>query len=52
VRRTRERPTRFESVWNVTGGTGAFSGIIGSGTDQGTITGNGPNVHLSGIVVY
>ena len=45
-------PYTIESVWNVTGGTGAFSGIIGSGTYQGTIGGNGPNVHLSGIVVY
>ena len=45
-------PYTIETVWNVTGGTGAFSGIIGSGTNQGTITGNGPNSHLSGIVVY
>jgi hypothetical protein len=45
-------PYTIESVWNVTGGTGAFSGIIGSGTNQGTIGGNGPNVHLSGTVVY
>jgi len=45
-------PYTIETVWNVTGGTGAFSGIIGSGTNQGTITGNGPNLHLSGIVVY
>jgi hypothetical protein len=45
-------PSTLEGLWNVTGGTGAFSGIIGSGTIQGTNTGNGPNVHLSGIVVY
>jgi len=46
------RPATIEGPWNVAGGTGAFSGIIGSGTNQGTITGNGPNVRLSGIVVY
>jgi hypothetical protein len=45
-------PNTIESVWNVTGGTGAFSGIIGSGTYQGTISPKGPNVRLSGIVVY
>ena len=44
-------PSTIQGVWNVTGGTGAFSGIIGSGSDQGTIAGNGPNVHWSGIVV-
>ena len=45
-------PNTINTVWNVTGGTGEFSGITGSGTDQGTIAGNGPNVRLSGIVVY
>jgi hypothetical protein len=45
-------PFTIQGVWNVTGGTGEFSGIIGSGADQGTIAGNGPNVSLSGIVVY
>ena len=45
-------PGTIQGVWNVTGGTGQFSGIIGSGADQGTIAGNGPNVRLSGIVVY
>ncbi len=45
-------PTTIQGVWNITGGTGQFSGIIGSGADQGTIAGNGPNVHWSGIVVY
>ena len=44
-------PGTISSVWNVTG-IGEFSGITGSGTYQGTIAGNGPNVHLSGIVVY
>jgi hypothetical protein len=44
-------PFTISTVWNVTG-TGQFSGITGSGTGQGTIAGNGPNVHLSGIVVY
>ena len=42
----------IQGVWNITGGTGQFSGIIGAGADQGTFTGNGPNVHLTGIVVY
>src|SRR6476646_998600 len=45
-------PNTINTVWNVTGGTGEFSGITGSGTDEGTIAGNGPNVRLSGIVVY
>ena len=45
-------PLTIQGVWNVTGGTGEFRGIIGSGNDQGTIAGNGPHVHLSGIVVY
>ena len=45
-------PATIESVWNVTGGTGQFSGITGSGTNQGTITPNGPVVHLNGVVVY
>ena len=42
----------IQGVWNVTGGTGQFSGIVGSGADQGIFSGNGPNVHWSGIVVY
>ena len=45
-------PSTIQGVSTVTGGTGQFSGIIGSGADQGTIAGNGPNVHLTGIVVY
>ena len=46
------RPATIQGVSTVTGGTGEFSGIIGSGADQGTIAGNGPNVHVTGIVVY
>jgi hypothetical protein len=45
-------PSTIQGVWSVTGGTGQFSGIIGSGSDQGTIGGNGPNVHSSGVVAY
>ena len=46
-------PYTIGGIWNVTGGTGEFSGIVGSGADQGTIAGNGrPTVHLTGIVVY
>jgi hypothetical protein len=45
-------PGTIQGVWNITGGTGQFSGIIGSGADQGTIAGSGPNVQWSGIVVY
>ena len=45
-------PGTISTVWNVTGGTGEFVGTTGSGTFQGTFTGNGPNVRLSGIVVY
>jgi len=46
-------PGTIQGVSTVTGGTGQFSGIIGSGADQGTIAGQGrPNVHLTGVVVY
>ena len=45
-------PATIAGVWTVTGGTGQFSGIVGGGSDQGTIAGNGPNVHSSGVVVY
>jgi len=45
-------PATIQGVWNVTGGTGQFSGIVGGGSDQGTIAGNGPNVHSSGAVSY
>jgi hypothetical protein len=48
------QPDTINSVWNVTGGTGSFSGITGSGTTQGTISphGDSPVVHLSGVVLY
>ena len=46
-------PGTIQGVSNVTGGTGQFSGIIGSGADQGTFDGQGrPNVHVTGVVVY
>jgi hypothetical protein len=45
-------PATIHGIWNVTGGTGQFSGIFGGGSDQGTIAGNGPNVHSSGVVSY
>ena len=45
-------PATIAGVWTVTGGTGQFSGIVGGGSDQGTIAGNGPNVRSSGVVVY
>ena len=45
-------PATIQGVSNVTGGTGEFSGIIGGGADEGTIAGNGPHVHVSGVVVY
>jgi hypothetical protein len=47
-------PYTIQGVWSVTGGTGQFSGIIGSGADQGTINpeGHGPTVHSTGVVVY
>jgi hypothetical protein len=45
-------PATIQGIWNVTGGTGQFSGIVGGGSDQGTIAGNGPNVHSSGAVSY
>jgi hypothetical protein len=44
-------PFTIQGVWSVTGGTGQFSGIIGSGGYEGTLT-NGGNFHSSGIVVY
>ena len=45
-------PGTIQGVWNITGGTGQFSGIIGSGSDQGTIAGNGPHVQWSGVVAF
>ena len=45
-------PDTIQGVWNVTGGTGEFSGIFGGGSDEGTIAGNGPNVHSRGVVAF
>ena len=45
-------PATIASTWEITGGTGQFSGITGSGTSQGTIGGNGPVVHFTGTVSY
>ena len=47
-------PATIQGAWNVTGGTGEFNGIVGGGSDQGTINpqGHGPHVHLTGVVVY
>jgi hypothetical protein len=45
-------PATIQGIWNVTGGTGQFSGIVGGGSDEGTIAGNGPKVHSSGVVAY
>jgi hypothetical protein len=40
-------------VWQITGGTGAFEGITGSGTGRLEIQPNGKNtVHLNGTVSY
>lgn len=52
-------PTRFgfpflgSSDWQITGGTGEFSGITGSGTGRALVLPNGKNtVHFSGTVSY
>jgi hypothetical protein len=45
-------PYTIQTLWDVTSGTGQFSGIVGSGATEGIIGGQGPNVHLSGVVVY
>jgi hypothetical protein len=45
-------PNTIQSVWNVTGGTGEFTGIAGSGTTQGTIDGPGPVVRLNGFLSF
>ena len=45
-------PFTISSTWEITGGTGEFSGITGSGTSEGTIGGNGPVVHFSGTVSF
>jgi hypothetical protein len=44
-------PRSGSEVWNVTGGTGEFSGIVGSGSTQ-SINVPLPSLNLSGIVVY
>lgn len=38
--------------WEVTGGTGEFSGISGSGSSYGPTAGAGPVVHFQGVVAY
>jgi hypothetical protein len=44
-------PLTISSVWNVTGGTGQFNGITGSGTNQGTKgPSDGPRAKLTGIL--
>jgi hypothetical protein len=45
-------PQFISSSWEIVAGTGAFSGISGSGTARGPIGGAGPVVHLSGTVSY
>ena len=45
-------PFTIFSTWEITGGTGEFSEITGSGTSQGTIGGNGPVVHFTGSVSF
>jgi hypothetical protein len=45
-------PSTVSTTWEITGGTGEFSGITGSGTSEGTIGGNGPVVHFSGTVSF
>lgn len=42
----------ISSDWEVTGGTGEFSGISGSGSSFGPTAGAGPVVHLQGTVRY
>jgi len=45
-------PGSISANWEVTGGTGEFDGISGSGFSRGTTDANGPVVHLSGTVTY
>jgi hypothetical protein len=45
-------PYSGSAVWNVTGGTGDFSGIVGSGSTQSIDSTPEPSGSLSGIVVY
>jgi hypothetical protein len=45
-------PQFFIGEGEITSGTGAFSGISGSVLVEGTVTGIGPVVHMSGTVSY
>jgi len=45
-------PAFISSDWVVVAGTGEFSGITGTGISRGATSGNGPEVHLSGMVTY
>lgn len=46
-------PFLSSANWEITGGTGEFSGITGSGTGRAVILPNGKNtVHFSGTVSY
>lgn len=44
--------TFISSRWQVVGGTGQFAGISGSGHNRGPIGGQGPVVHIEGVVSY
>jgi hypothetical protein len=45
-------PQFFTGAGQVTGGTGEFRGISGSVTTWGTLTNDGPVVHMSGTASY
>jgi hypothetical protein len=45
-------PQFFSGVGEITGGAGGFSGITGSVTSQGTLSSDGPVIHMSGTVSY
>lgn len=45
-------PNTIQSVWNMTGGTGEFTGITGSGTTQGTIDDQGLVLRLKGVLLF
>ena len=44
--------TTWESTWKVTGGTGKFKNIKGSGTDRGKVTAEGALEEFEGEVEY